>query len=234
MTIYDDGVAGETIDMTALITKEDLHKLMVDKGFEKLSAAEIELQNKEKSQLLSSGGANTQKEKTVQRRERVKGHAEEQDRQRKENSQLLSTDGANTQKEKAVQRREALKGRAEEQDRLRKAEGFEKLSAAEIELQNKEKSQLLSTGGTNTDKEKAVQRRETLKDRAEEQDSRRNEERKRKKEDREILGTDSLPNYMVQLYVGVFGVLLVVVYGGMRRERQRRRKPAASRVRLSS
>jgi hypothetical protein len=241
MTIYEDGVAGETIDMTLLITKDDMHKLMVDKSFEKLSAAEIEGKNKEKSELLSSGGANTQKEKAVQRRETLKGHAEEQDRPNKENKQFLSTGGANTQKEKAVQRREALKGRAEEQDRLRKAEGFEKVSAAEIEVQNKEKSQLLSTGGTNTRKEKALQRRETLKGDAEEKDrlrkaakQARNEERKRKKEDREILGIDGLPSYMVQLYVGVFGVLLVVVYGGMRRERQQRRKPAASRVRLSS
>jgi hypothetical protein len=150
MTIYEDGVAGETIDMTLLITKDDMHNLMVDKGFEKLSAAEIEGKNKEKSELLSSGGTNTQKKKAVQRRETLKGHFEEE-------------------------------------DRLRKA-------AKEA----------------------------------------RKEERKRKKEDREILGIDGLPNYMVQLYVGVFGVLLVVVYGGMRRERQRRRKPAASRVGLSS
>jgi hypothetical protein len=150
MTIYEDGVAGETIDMTALITKEDMHKLMVDKGFEKLSAAEIELQNKEKSQLLPTGGANKQKEKAVQRRETLKGHAEEQDRQRK--------------------------------------------AAKEA----------------------------------------RKAERQRKKEDREILGIDALPSYMVQVYVGAFGVLLVAVYGGMRRERQRRRKPATLRVGLSS
>jgi hypothetical protein len=219
---------------------DDMHNLMLDKGFEKLSVAEIELQNKEKSQLLSTGGANTQKEKGVQRLETLKDHAEKQERQNKEKSQLLSTGAANTQKEKAPQRREALKGRAAEQDRIRKAEG-EKLSAAEIEVQNKEKSQLLSTGSANTQKEKAVQRRETLKGRAEEQDrlrkaaiEARKEERKRKKEEREILGIDGLPSYMVQLYVGVFGVLLVVVYGGMRRERQQRRKPAASRVRLSS
>jgi hypothetical protein len=87
MTIYNDGVAGEAIDMTLLITKEDMHKLMIDKGFEKLTEAEIELQKMEQSQLFPTGTNNKQKELAVQRRETqntmLKSQAKERHRLRR-------------------------------------------------------------------------------------------------------------------------------------------------------
>jgi hypothetical protein len=88
MTIYEDGVAiaGEApIDMTLLVTKEDMHKLMVDKGFEKLTEAELEVRKLEQSKLFptSTGSTTKQKEEKVQRRETLKGHAEERDASRR-------------------------------------------------------------------------------------------------------------------------------------------------------
>jgi hypothetical protein len=63
MTIYEDGVIanGEEapIDMTLLVTKEDMHKLMVDKGFEKLTAAELEVRKLEQSKLFPSSTSST-------------------------------------------------------------------------------------------------------------------------------------------------------------------------------
>lgn len=43
MTLFNDGVKGETIDLTlaSLQTKEDLHALMVSKGFERMSEEQV-------------------------------------------------------------------------------------------------------------------------------------------------------------------------------------------------
>jgi hypothetical protein len=81
MTIYEDGVAiaGEPpIDMTLLVTKEDMHQLMVDKGFEKLTADELEVRKLEQSKLFPSSTSSTsttkQKGNEVQS---LKGYATE-------------------------------------------------------------------------------------------------------------------------------------------------------------
>jgi hypothetical protein len=85
MTVYEDGVAvGEPIDMTAVLTKVDMHQLMVDQGFTKLSAAELELKNKEKSLLLSSStNKQNKKDQQVQRRETRNDRAAERETSRR-------------------------------------------------------------------------------------------------------------------------------------------------------
>jgi hypothetical protein len=119
--------------------------------------------------------------------------------------------------------------------------GFEKLTPAEVEVRKLEKSKLFPTStststSTTQQKEGKVQRRETRDGRAAERDASRRaakEERQRQKEDREILGVG--PDYMkmMQVYVGAAAVAaLVAVYAGVRR--QRRRRPTALRVGLSS
>jgi hypothetical protein len=60
MTIHEDGVIanGEApIDMTP--RHWDMHKLMVDKGFEKLTAAELEVRKLEQSKLFPSSTSST-------------------------------------------------------------------------------------------------------------------------------------------------------------------------------
>ena len=88
MTIYEDGViiSGEPpIDMTLLVTKEDMHQLMVDKGFEKLTAAELEARTLEQSKLFpsSTSSTNQQKAEKVQRRETRSDRATERDASRR-------------------------------------------------------------------------------------------------------------------------------------------------------
>jgi hypothetical protein len=115
--------------------------------------------------------------------------------------------------------------------------GFEKFTPAEVEDRKLEKSKLFPTSTSTTQqKEEKVQRRQTRDGRAAERDASRRaakEERQRQKEDREILGVG--PDYMkmMQVYVGAAAVAaLVAVYAGVRR--QRRRRPTALRVGLSS
>jgi hypothetical protein len=81
MTIYDDGVAGETIDMTLVLTKEDMHKLMIKEGFEKMSEAEIKLKEQEKTQLFAVSTKNKRLPK-VERREVHKRKQKQQGEQR--------------------------------------------------------------------------------------------------------------------------------------------------------
>jgi hypothetical protein len=86
MTIYEDGVAiaGEPIDMTLLITKEDMHKLMVDKGFEKLTEGELEVRKLEQSKLFpTSTGTSSGKDKKLQSRETRSDRAAERDASRR-------------------------------------------------------------------------------------------------------------------------------------------------------
>jgi hypothetical protein len=87
MTIYEDGVqiaGSEPIDMTLLITKEDMHKLMVDQGFEKLTESELEARNLEQSKLFpTSTSTSTSTDKQVPSRTTRSDRAAERDATRR-------------------------------------------------------------------------------------------------------------------------------------------------------
>lgn len=54
LTLFDDGVTGETIDLTTLKTKEEMHALMLSKGFEQLSSWERKQQEKDRTKLVQN------------------------------------------------------------------------------------------------------------------------------------------------------------------------------------
>jgi len=76
LTIYEDGNEGEKVHMTELKTKEDMHALLVEKGFVKKSDGEV-------ARIMETAvSKKKQEEKDLQ--ERIQSMKEKQGRQRVE------------------------------------------------------------------------------------------------------------------------------------------------------
>lgn len=83
LTIYHDGEEQDSVTLSDFNTKEEMHQLMVDKGFEKKSEEEIVVMKEEKRKLQEEEEKKKKEARERKMRERTEAR-EKKERERKE------------------------------------------------------------------------------------------------------------------------------------------------------